>query len=139
MNAAYPARPAPAAAGYANVNGAVASTAGGVGGARSAYKGTLPPGTKVAIGNLTVTVNRYLSEGGFAHVYLVTSAQPIPIPISGESAGVGGQPKTKLETLHVLKRMAVPDKETLATVRSEVEAHVSFALLLPSIGCRITH
>ncbi len=100
--------------------------------AQPPYKGTLPPGTKVAVGNVTVTVKRYLSEGGFAHVYLVTSDQPIPIPIASSgsvSASVslpGSQARrTRPETLHVLKRMAVPDKDALATVRSEVEAHVS--------------
>ena len=46
------------------------------------YKGTLAPGTRVKVGNITVTVKRYLSEGGFAHVYLVTTAQPIPMPSS---------------------------------------------------------
>jgi hypothetical protein len=28
-----------------------------------AYKGTLAPGTRVAVGNITVTVKKYLSEG----------------------------------------------------------------------------
>ncbi|KDN50812.1 hypothetical protein K437DRAFT_59823 [Tilletiaria anomala UBC 951] len=95
---------------------------------QQAYKGTLPPGTKVAVGNITVTVKRYLSEGGFAHVYLVTSSQPIPIPLSsagsvGASTSGLASRATRPETVHVLKRMAVPDKDALATVRSEVEAH----------------
>ncbi|KAN0059742.1 Ark- serine/threonine protein kinase [Thecaphora frezii] len=91
------------------------------------YKGTLAPGTKVKVGNFTVTVKRYLSEGGFAHVYLVTTSQPIPMPSSvtgsmGASAS-GKTQTTRGETTHVLKRMAVPDKEALADVRREVEVH----------------
>lgn len=57
--------------------------------------------------------------GGFAHVYLVETSVPIPIPTS-LNARAG-------QTTHVLKRMAVPDKEALAGVRGEVEVHVSAA------------
>lgn len=91
------------------------------------YKGTLAPGTRVKVGNITVTVKRYLSEGGFAHVYLVTTAQPIPMPSSvtgaiGASIAAGAAAE-RGETVHVLKRMAVPDKAALADVRREVEVH----------------
>ncbi|CBQ73483.1 related to ARK1-Actin Regulating Kinase [Sporisorium reilianum SRZ2] len=92
------------------------------------YKGTLAPGTRVKVGNITVTVKRYLSEGGFAHVYLVTTAQPIPMPSSvtgAVSASMANNSATaeRGETVHVLKRMAVPDKAALADVRREVEVH----------------
>ena len=49
-------------------------------------------------------IERYLSEGGFAHVYLVR----LPNQASGDDGAV-------------LKRVAVPDKETLASMRTEVE------------------
>ncbi|GAC97679.1 likely protein kinase [Pseudozyma hubeiensis SY62] len=91
------------------------------------YKGTLAPGTRVKVGNITVTVKRYLSEGGFAHVYLVTTSQPIPMPSSvtgAVSASMAGSATAERgETVHVLKRMAVPDKAALADVRREVEVH----------------
>ncbi|SPO24310.1 related to ARK1 - Actin Regulating Kinase [Ustilago trichophora] len=99
-----------------------------VGGAyQQPYKGTLAPGTRVKVGNITVTVKRYLSEGGFAHVYLVTTSQPIPMPSSvtgviGASMA-GSATAERGETVHVLKRMAVPDKAALADVRREVEVH----------------
>lgn len=49
-------------------------------------------------------VEKYLSEGGFAHVYVVR------VPTAGGSA----EPA-------VLKRVAVPDKDALASMRTEVE------------------
>ncbi|KAI9812169.1 MAG: hypothetical protein M1827_004835 [Pycnora praestabilis] len=70
----------------------------------SAPAGTFVPGTKVQVGNHRVVIERYLSEGGFAHVYLVRP----PKPIDGAETAV-------------LKRVAVPDKEALATMRTEVE------------------
>ncbi|KAK2738184.1 hypothetical protein FQN57_007159 [Myotisia sp. PD_48] len=66
--------------------------------------GTFLPGTKVHVGSQRVIIEKYLSEGGFAHVYVVRLSQPID--------GV--------ETA-VLKRVAVPDKSTLANMRTEVE------------------
>ena len=66
--------------------------------------GIFLPGTKVNVGQHRVVVERYLSEGGFAHVYVVR----LPKPIDGKETAV-------------LKRVAVPDKETLATLRVEVE------------------
>ena len=56
--------------------------------------------------------------GGFAHVYLVETAQPVALP-----AAAGAPPGA--ERTYVLKRMAVPDKEALAFVRGEVDIHVS--------------
>ncbi|CAO1624420.1 unnamed protein product [Parajaminaea phylloscopi] len=83
--------------------------------APAAPPGSLPPGTLVQVGPYAVTVDRYLSQGGFATVYLVTSDKPLTIPkIHGGSSS---------ETLHVLKRIVVPDKETLGEVRREVEVH----------------
>ncbi|KAI0879251.1 hypothetical protein GGS24DRAFT_440118 [Hypoxylon argillaceum] len=66
--------------------------------------GTFVPGTKIQVGEHRVVIQRYLSEGGFAHVYLVR----LPRPIDGTDQAV-------------LKRVAVPDKETLRAMRTEVE------------------
>ncbi|KAI9881105.1 MAG: hypothetical protein M1830_008263 [Pleopsidium flavum] len=66
--------------------------------------GTFAPGTKVQVGDHRVVIEKYLSEGGFAHVYLVR----LPKPINGEDGAV-------------LKRVAVPDKDSLAEMRTEVE------------------
>ncbi|BGP30672.1 Ark- serine/threonine protein kinase [Rhodotorula toruloides] len=71
--------------------------------------GTLPPGTVVDVGEYRVTVDKFLSEGGFAHVYLATSAVPLP---KGSPAAT---------TKHVLKRMVVPDKRGVTEVGKEVE------------------
>ncbi|KAL8762408.1 MAG: hypothetical protein Q9184_001575 [Pyrenodesmia sp. 2 TL-2023] len=72
--------------------------------APAAPAGTFAPGTKVQVGGHRVVIVRYLSEGGFAHVYLVR----LPKPINGDDGAV-------------LKRVAVPDKEALANMRTEVE------------------
>ncbi|RKF55710.1 Serine-threonine protein kinase [Golovinomyces cichoracearum] len=66
--------------------------------------GTFVPGTKIQVGSQKVVIQKYLSEGGFAHVYLVK----MPKPIDGTE-------------IAVLKRVAVPDKEHLASMRTEVE------------------
>lgn len=71
--------------------------------------------------------------GGFAHVYLVTTDKPIAMPVSATTTPGATSSATRGETLHVLKRMAVPDKEALASVRSEVEVHVSGYLVLLGI------
>ncbi|KAH8815812.1 serine/threonine protein kinase-like protein [Xylogone sp. PMI_703] len=70
----------------------------------AAPPGTFAPGTKIQVGNHRVVVQKYFSEGGFAHVYLVK----LPKPIDGTD-------------IAVLKRVAVPDKEHLANMRTEVE------------------
>ena len=70
----------------------------------TAPAGTFLPGTKVQCGTHRVIIDRYLSEGGFAHVYVVT----LPRPVEGNAKAV-------------LKRVAVPDKEHLANMRTEVE------------------
>ena len=70
----------------------------------NAPSGTFLPGTKVQVGGHRVTIEKYLSEGGFAHVYVVR------VPREGNK-----------HELAVLKRVAVPDKEHLANMRTEVE------------------
>ncbi|KAG8883633.1 hypothetical protein FRB98_002883 [Tulasnella sp. 332] len=70
----------------------------------SQNQGTLTPGQTITLKQHTVTVERYLSQGGFAHVYLVRTPQP-----------VNGT------TQHVLKRMAVSDDIMLQEVKKEVD------------------
>ncbi|KLU89365.1 NAK protein kinase [Magnaporthiopsis poae ATCC 64411] len=77
---------------------------GHYGGAGAAPAGTFTPGTKIQVGGHRVVIQKYLSEGGFAHVYLVKLQQAV----SGTD-------------LAVLKRVAVPDKEALRGMRTEVE------------------
>lgn len=66
--------------------------------------GTFLPNTKVTVGSHKVIIEKYLSEGGFAHVYVVR------VPREGGKHEIA-----------VLKRVAVPDKEHLANMRTEVE------------------
>ncbi|KKA27139.1 hypothetical protein TD95_000403 [Thielaviopsis punctulata] len=72
--------------------------------AASQPPGTFAPGTKIQVGSHRIVIQKYLSEGGFAHVYLVK----LPRPVSGTD-------------MAVLKRVAVPDKDTLRGMRTEVE------------------
>lgn len=95
MSAYNPSTAAPRTAGY----GAPVPIA-----APTPPPGTFAPGTKIHVGNHKVVVQKYFSEGGFAHVYLVKLAKPI----DGSD-------------IAVLKRVAVPDKEALASMRTEVE------------------
>ncbi|PCH34286.1 hypothetical protein WOLCODRAFT_130299 [Wolfiporia cocos MD-104 SS10] len=67
-------------------------------------KGTLIPGQTIAVNKYTVQVERYLSQGGFAHVYLVRTATPV-----------------YNTTHHVLKRIAVPNETMLSEVKKEVD------------------
>ncbi|KAI0783138.1 hypothetical protein C8Q75DRAFT_737106 [Abortiporus biennis] len=69
-----------------------------------ANKGTLMPGQMISVNKYTVQVERYLSQGGFAHVYLVRTAQPV-----------------YNTTHHVLKRIAVPNEAMLTEVKKEVD------------------
>ncbi|EAT80799.2 hypothetical protein SNOG_11755 [Parastagonospora nodorum SN15] len=71
----------------------------------NAPPGTFAPGTKVQVGGHRVTIERYLSEGGFAHVYLVRVPRA-----DGRNSDVA-----------VLKRVAAPDKDALGNMRTEVE------------------
>ncbi|EFX04248.1 serine/threonine-protein kinase [Grosmannia clavigera kw1407] len=82
----------------------VALPAGGHHGHSPAPQGTFVPGTKIQVGSHRVVIQKYLSEGGFAHVYLVK----MPAPVDGTD-------------LAVLKRVAVPDKDALRGMRTEVE------------------
>ncbi|CAK5280905.1 unnamed protein product, partial [Mycena citricolor] len=66
--------------------------------------GTLVPGQTISVNKYTVQVDRYLSQGGFAHVYLVRTATPV--------YGT---------THHVLKRIAVANDTMLNEVRKEVD------------------
>ena len=70
----------------------------------AAPAGTFAPGTKVQVGNHRVVIEKYVSEGGFAHLYLVR----LPKAVDGVEAAA-------------LKRVAVPDKEALTNMRTEVE------------------
>src|SRR6201996_6428691 len=72
--------------------------------APAAPAGTFAPGTKIQVGTHKVVIQKYFSEGGFAHVYLVK----MPKPIDGTEAAV-------------LKRVAVPDREALTNMRTEVD------------------
>ncbi|KAF8204012.1 kinase-like domain-containing protein [Pholiota molesta] len=65
-------------------------------------KGTLIPGQSISVNNYTVQVERYLSQGGFAHVYLVRTPQPV-----------------YNTTHHVLKRIAVANESMLTDVKKE--------------------
>ncbi|KAJ3399393.1 hypothetical protein HDU80_007996 [Chytriomyces hyalinus] len=62
--------------------------------------GTMLPGTRLAINGESVTIDRYLAEGGFAHVYVVSTD-------SGKKA--------------VLKRSLCQDEAAASVVRSEIE------------------
>ncbi|KAK9368327.1 kinase-like domain-containing protein [Lipomyces kononenkoae] len=66
--------------------------------------GTYLPGTPLVVGSHNVTIERYLSEGGFAHVYIVR----LDRKVNGTETAC-------------LKRVAVPDKESLGTLRTEVD------------------
>ncbi|GME69144.1 unnamed protein product [[Candida] boidinii] len=67
----------------------------------TAYK----PGTALTVGSHKVVITKYLSQGGFAHVYTCTISPPW----------------NNTETA-CLKRVAVPDKHTLNVLRQEVDA-----------------
>ncbi|KAF9502257.1 hypothetical protein BDN71DRAFT_1485541 [Pleurotus eryngii] len=67
-------------------------------------KGTLVAGQSIAVGQFNVQVERYLSQGGFAHVYLVRTATPV-----------------YNTTHHVLKRIAVDSEGMLTEVKKEVD------------------
>jgi AP2-associated kinase len=70
----------------------------------NAPQGTFLPNTKVQVGSQRVTIEKYLSSGGFAHVYVVRVPQA-----------------NHKHSLAVLKRVAVPDRDHLTSMRTEVE------------------
>lgn len=65
----------------------------------------LPEGTELQVGTHKVAIVRYLSEGGFAHIYEAKNKEPH----EGE------------EDTACLKRVIVPDKNGLNQLRKEVE------------------
>nr|XP_018263731.1 NAK protein kinase [Kwoniella dejecticola CBS 10117]OBR85889.1 NAK protein kinase [Kwoniella dejecticola CBS 10117] len=82
------------------------------------HKGTLAPGQIVKVGDQTVRIERYLSEGGYAHVYLTTSDKPIYPPTRGEKKGRWGE---KGYAEHCLKRIAFEDDAVWIDVKKEIE------------------
>ncbi|KAF8333081.1 kinase-like domain-containing protein [Cantharellus anzutake] len=66
--------------------------------------GLLQPGQVIHVNSYVVTIERYLSQGGFAHVYVVQSQAPI----NGTRQ-------------HVLKRIAVSNESMLRDVKKEVD------------------
>lgn len=64
----------------------------------------LAPGTLLTVGKHQVTIVKYLSEGGFAHIYVVKT-----------------NPPEQGTDIACLKRVIVPNKEGLNQLRAEVE------------------
>ena len=85
-------------------------------------KGTLAPGQIVRVGEQAVRIERYLSEGGYAHVYLTSSDKPIYPPTKEEKKGRWGE---KGYTQHCLKRIAFQDEAVWADVKKEIAVMVS--------------
>ena len=118
----YPAAPAPYSNSPSNVNVNPAPPTGA-----PRHKGTLAPGQIVQVGDNSVRIEKYLSEGGYAHVYLTTSERPIYPPkrknneAAGKSAGRWGE---KGYTQHCLKRIAFEDESVWADVKKEIEVMV---------------
>jgi AP2-associated kinase len=69
-----------------------------------------------------VRVEKYLSEGGYAHVYLTTSEKAISPPKKGNKWEKGF-------TQHCLKRIAFEDDSVWTDVKKEIEVMVSLPLL----------
>ncbi|OBA23755.1 kinase-like protein [Metschnikowia bicuspidata var. bicuspidata NRRL YB-4993] len=65
----------------------------------------LPPGTPLTVGSHQIQIRKYISEGGFAHVYSCT----IEPAFNGNSTAC-------------LKRVVVPNKWQLTLLRQEVDA-----------------
>ncbi|GMK58710.1 hypothetical protein CspeluHIS016_0601520 [Cutaneotrichosporon spelunceum] len=82
------------------------------------HKGTLPPGQMVRVGQHAVRVERYLSEGGYAHVYLTSSEKPVYPP---KRSGTKGRWGEKGYTTHCLKRIAFEDESVWRDVSREIE------------------
>jgi AP2-associated kinase len=68
-----------------------------------------------------VRVERYLSEGGYAHVYLTSSERPIYPPTREEKKGRWGE---RGYSQHCLKRIAFEDEAVWVDVRKEIEVMV---------------
>ena len=91
------------------------------------YKGTLAPGTMVQVGENQVRVEKYLSEGGYAHVYLTRSEPPIYPPAKGDKKGRWGE---RGFTEHCLKRIAFEDDSVWIDVKKEIE------VMVRQVSCR---
>jgi AP2-associated kinase len=90
------------------------------------FKGTLAPGTVIKVGESHVRIERYLSEGGYAHVYLTTSERPVYPPAAGAAGSTSkGRWGDKGYTQHCLKRIAFEDEKVWVDVRKEIEVMVS--------------
>lgn len=64
-----------------------------------------PPGTVLTVGSHKAMIVKYISEGGFAHVYIVKIS-----------------PYQNGQDIACLKRVLVPNKQTLNILRAEVDA-----------------
>lgn len=64
----------------------------------------IPAGTVIQVGRYATKIVRYLSEGGFSHVYIAK----LDTPFKGKDVAV-------------LKRIVAPDKQHLAAIRTEVD------------------
>jgi hypothetical protein len=73
-----------------------------------------------------VRVERYLSEGGYAHVYLTQSEKAIYPPKKGEKWDQGFKQ-------HCLKRIAFEDDSVWTDVKKEIEVMVSNLSPVPTI------
>lgn len=107
-------------------------------GAHRPYKGILAPGTVVQVGDHQVRVEKYLSEGGYAHVYLTRSERPVYPPARGDKKGRWGE---RGFTEHCLKRIAFEDDSVWIDVKKEIEVMVGpslhqILLAQGSRGCR---
>ena len=90
------------------------------------HKGTLAPGKIVRVGESSVRIERYLSEGGYAHVYLTSSEKPIYPAKQGDQQGSKGY------TEHCLKRIAFQDEAVWTDVEKEIAvmaSHTRFYIL----------
>ena len=108
-----------------NYNGPSSASPAPPGGAPR-HKGTLAPGQIVKVGDNSVRIEKYLSEGGYAHVYLTTSERPLypPNRKSNSTAKGGGRWGEKGYTQHCLKRIAFEDESVWADVKKEIEVMV---------------
>ncbi|ORX39956.1 kinase-like domain-containing protein [Kockovaella imperatae] len=82
------------------------------------HKGTLAPGQIVVIGDSSVRIEKYLSEGGYAHVYLTSSDKPIYPPVK---SGSRDSRDSRGYTQQCLKRIAFQDEKYWIEVKKEIE------------------
>lgn len=68
-------------------------------------------------------VEKYLSEGGYAHVYLTRSERPIYPPTKGDPNKKGRWGERGF-TEHCLKRIAFEDDSVWVDVKKEIEVMV---------------